>query len=727
MRRCNITAVVLRNLKRAIGSILLVFILIEQSPHAVPISAVLSPVDAYLFCRTDDIDVGTPEAAIHLIQGFDSHDFISGDYCTAIDRVTRVQFVCLNTPPDTIIIRYRKSAKAVSGSSLIISINGKRVGSAPSSDDWHDYELTVNERTIHPFTNVLTIETPKETASTDIFFDLDLIRFMYPDRNSPMDSVIKHIDSQNGWFEIPNQYGIRIENIVQSNDTLFFEMEPELRGFISGTLRSDGIASHTFHVFNTVLDQKLVDQYQIKIGPSFARSETAIQLTVTNEDNGDPRPIRIRFLHKRTSDGSPKPTQQPVLPIKPKPNVIVFVLDSLRADALSAYGQPNPYTPNLDRVSQLGYQFSNDTSAAPYTTSSTASLMTGVEPEDHQVFKIGQHIPDYLPTLAEKLSAAGYTTAAISTMPSIAGEFGFKRGFDHYIELYDSAHYAVDVADVASQFQKLIDVLSIQKPFFLYVHIREPHLPYTPPAPYNQLWSDYQPWMYLMDQSVLSNIITRRKMLDLNEINALKVMYHSGVRYVDTYIGLMIRLLMSHQLWDQAIVTITSDHGEAFYEHSYMFHNETVYQEMISVPLLLTGNALQMSRSLIDPIPWGTTKLHHLIDSLPTQHQIHLERYPESRKWIQSTGLTFEGPIAYYMGHLKFIGKKRLFWLAEIYDLNTDPEEQTNIAQDYPVLCQMFQHHMEFRKVSQDVQPTHPELSPERRRELEALGYLETE
>jgi arylsulfatase A-like enzyme len=184
------------------------------------------------------------------------------------------------------------------------------------------------------------------------------------------------------------------------------------------------------------------------------------------------------------TEGGGSPRVGPVLqrPDREPRNVLLIVIDTLRADRLGIYGSGRDLTPAMDALGAQGIVFENVVAQSAWTSPATASILTGTDPTTHGVRRLGDTIDTAVPALAEVLGANGYATAAITTNINVRAELGFDRGFASYRYLPESEARKGFYAQAAEVQAEAIDWLDAQagRPFFLYLHLSEPHAPYAP-------------------------------------------------------------------------------------------------------------------------------------------------------------------------------------------------------------------------------------------------------
>lgn len=310
-------------------------------------------------------------------------------------------------------------------------------------------------------------------------------------------------------------------------------------------------------------------------------------------------------------------------PDDPRPNVVVILVDTLRRDALGLYGNPRPgVSPHLDAWSTAAVVFDRAHSTAPWTVPSTGSLLTGLLPPHHGKGVARDSDTTFLPDVqlvAEHFRAAGYATGMASNNPLIEPGAGFARGvdsFDHRA-LDETQTFGGERITAAAR-----EWLSAQGgPFFLYLHYFDPHYRYQAPPPYTRHFvSDElaatEPDLLLAAQGdavgLRARLLGRHRGVDPTvgprELEWLHALYDAEVRYVDQCIRDVFDHLDALGVADDTVVVVTGDHGEEFLEHRFLAHGHTLYQELLAVPLLMSGPGIQPRRedhpvSLIDVSP----------------------------------------------------------------------------------------------------------------------------
>lgn len=257
-----------------------------------------------------------------------------------------------------------------------------------------------------------------------------------------------------------------------------------------------------------------------------------------------------------------------------KPNVMIIMIDTLRADHFSYRGYERETTPFMDSLARSYLDFRKAFAAAPWTPPSVASILTGYYPSGHghlphQNKKLainrGNVLSPSLDLISELLQKAGYQTIMVSSNPWITEEFGFNQGFDqfHYI-------YKANAKTILAKSKKVLSGLNKKEPFFLFVLLFDPHNPFEPPAPYNKMFE--------------GDLKNRTYTPELNkEIRG----YDGEIRYTDDQLKLFFDFLKENNLYKNTDIYIVSDHGEQFRERGSLGHGKMLHQEETLIPLIV--------------------------------------------------------------------------------------------------------------------------------------------
>ena len=267
-------------------------------------------------------------------------------------------------------------------------------------------------------------------------------------------------------------------------------------------------------------------------------------------------------------------------------NVLFLVVDCLRADYVDVNkNDAKGLTPFLKDFSKRGVNFEKMITQSSWTKTSVASIITGTYPFTHNVTKILHKIPKELPTIAEVYRDAGYQTGHFTSNPYLSSGTGYEKGFNI------SGFINSDDGDLLNEeIIKGVDA-NIDKPFFFYVQYMDPHQPYTVHTAEGK--KEKEKVMRKFQAGLRS---TGKVDISTDELKILKELYAGEVRYSDSVIGNLIKHLEVNRLLEKTIVVLTADHGIELMEHGGLYHSAKLYNEMISVPLIIVGPGVKKDR-----------------------------------------------------------------------------------------------------------------------------------
>lgn len=320
------------------------------------------------------------------------------------------------------------------------------------------------------------------------------------------------------------------------------------------------------------------------------------------------------------------------------PNVLIVVIDTLRADRLGAYGHQGGLTPFLDLLARRGTLFEHAYAASSWTVPSVASVLTSRHLTQHQVSTFFSRLAEEEVTFPERLRDAGWITAGFSANPNVRVESGFGQGLD---ELWNEPTPHVDVRGDALRAQALARLdrtwnRHAGSPAVLYLQYMEPHEPYDPPEPFRSRFvvdDDGKPFdmeaaIRASVASVLPGagrdatgkppdaadavraILARGRPVTDEELAPIKLLserrtrrlYEGDVASADDQMRRLFDELERRGFLDNAVVVLTSDHGEEFGEHGGTSHGRTLYEESVRVPLILMGAGVPAGRRVAENV-----------------------------------------------------------------------------------------------------------------------------
>jgi len=403
------------------------------------------------------------------------------------------------------------------------------------------------------------------------------------------------------------------------------------------------------------------------------------------------------------------------------PNVVLITIDTVRADHVGCYGDRQAHTPTLDALASQGVLFRTAVTPVPLTLPSHCSIMTGAYPPLHGVRdNLGYTLGDSPVTLATMLKQKGYVTAAFVAAEVLDPRRGLNQGFVTYscpfhqkvgrnnplvFNLPDVRRPAAEVVNDALAWMAA-EPRGAGKPFFVWIHLYDPHLPYDPPEPF---------------RSLLPN------------------RYDGAIAYADNEVGRYIDYLKQHTLYDSSLIVAASDHGEGLGEHGEATHGYFVYDTTVLVPLIIKPPAsagiaprhvdapirtidiaptvLQMLGSPPAPTMQGSSLLSLMMGKTtasPSGGAYCETFYPSEFEWSPLRALR--------TGHYKFIQAPK----PELYDLEADPHETHNLFQTRRDVALELKSQFESlaARITPRQAPQRTPVSPADAEMLASLGYF---
>lgn len=289
-------------------------------------------------------------------------------------------------------------------------------------------------------------------------------------------------------------------------------------------------------------------------------------------------------------------------------NVLIYIIDALRADHLSCYGHRRPTSPHLDALATdpLAVRFSRAFSPSTWTKPVAASILSGCYAPAHGVRTRNDLFTRAVPRLSALLQSAGYRTFGVSTIGNVSSSLGFAAGFDRFVDLYKEASLAsrrrvsntgawklyfeedttvvLPLAEDVNEFALAWlneQVNPSPAPWFMFLWALDPHDPYYPPPGFDR-WND-PGYRGRIDGSAESV----RRVRNRADVQRLVDLYDGEIAYTDEQFGRLIARLRELGLYDDTLIVVAGDHGEAFGEHGDFVHGHLAYEEVMHVPLII--------------------------------------------------------------------------------------------------------------------------------------------
>jgi arylsulfatase A-like enzyme len=284
-----------------------------------------------------------------------------------------------------------------------------------------------------------------------------------------------------------------------------------------------------------------------------------------------------------------------------RPNVLLVVIDTGRADRFSFDGYARQTSPEIAILASEGAVYEQARSPAPWTLPAHASLFTGLHPSAHGADSGHLKLDDRFPTLAEEFRDAGYRTVAYAANPWVGRQYGLDRGFDGYEELWKGTpaeETDAGAGRINARVSRWLEwrrstAAAREQPFFMFINYLEPHLPYDPPEPErSRMLSPGADPLAVKRLRQFKHPDEVKFILGLGglepgDLPLLSDLYDGEIAYVDRRVGELARMLKQDGLLDGTVVVITSDHGEAIGDHGFLDHKMNLYEELLRVPLVV--------------------------------------------------------------------------------------------------------------------------------------------
>ena len=392
-----------------------------------------------------------------------------------------------------------------------------------------------------------------------------------------------------------------------------------------------------------------------------------------------------------------------------RPVVILISIDTLGAKHTSVYGYERQTTPGLERFAADAVVFEQAVTAQSWTLTAHVSLLTSLYPDTHRV-SFERALAQEHPLLPELLGREGYVTLGLVNNPYLNPAVGYGRAFDLYN--FDHEHADERQRRIKRSVEESHQILErwidggLPRPFFLLYHLIDAHadwrdMPYEAPAPFADRFVPPELRDVRLSHSqgarasITRQIINGTVNLSARECAWAEALYDGGVAYTDHHLGRFFDLLRSYDLYDDALIVVTSDHGEEFLEHGRMFHTQG-YEECVKVPLLIkfprnkfAGRRVPNQVHLIDVMP---TILDVIGLSSPEHAEGHSllpviegQSHPESIVFAKGENYSMTPDDVYVARSERW----KLIWRmasdrTELYDLKNDPGEQNDLASARP-------------------------------------------
>lgn len=416
-----------------------------------------------------------------------------------------------------------------------------------------------------------------------------------------------------------------------------------------------------------------------------------------------------------------------------RPNIVLYLVDTLRPDRLGCYGNPNGLSPHLDRLARNGVVFRRAIAQSSWTKPSVVSILTGMGPMQHGVNGRRSVLADDATTMAESLAAGGYQTAGFASNAYLTEQAGFAQGFESYLFRFARS------GEITDEVISWLDRRDDERPFFLYVHTIDPHAPYEPSRPFREKFAAQVDDLETGTVDHIRAIAARTVDVSSETVADLLSLYDAEVAENDESFGRLIDALDQREVLATTLVVFVSDHGEEFQEHGVLGHGWDLHGEVLTVPLVVRAPG-GVEGLRIDHLVQHVDVLPTILDfaglAAPTDHdgrslRAEIVGSRPSRSGVLATSyMAYEGRegIAVEVDGWKVIEPLSQNFLSGrvLYDTSSDAAESVNKAEDRAVLAGFLASiaRRELRRMPHAADESVLEEDGETTRALEALGYI---
>jgi choline-sulfatase len=433
---------------------------------------------------------------------------------------------------------------------------------------------------------------------------------------------------------------------------------------------------------------------------------------------------------------------------EPVKNVIVYLIDTLRADHLTAFNpQTRVRTPGLDGlVAQGAAVFASAHTQENWTKPSVATLLSSLMPWEHHAITTEAVVPRDIDMLPEILEKHGFYSGAFIANGYVSEKFGFKQGWDTWRNYVREGRYN-RAEFLAADAVAWLDARPASLPFFLYMHAIDPHVPYKPTGQFMSLY-DPEPYNGVVDFSDDNTLLEKIKIgsikLKDRDKRRLEALYDSEISYHDLHFKTLLTALEKRNLADNTMIVVVADHGEEFWDHGSVGHGHSVYEELLRIPMVvrvpgLTDQPMRIESSsgLVDVLPTVMEALGLPLPANLSGRSLMPELRGDALDAPRVTVSGFmDGWRTAVVGRLKLIQRteKRVM----LHDLGSDPREQVDVAAQRPISTRYVRGQLGLAlHASEPVQAgsssgkkRHKEekttIDAETEAQLRALGYIGT-
>ncbi len=695
-----------------------------------------------LLWDTGCVDLGTKSSRSHLLGSWSPNKTArNGTTFAASYEPSAVEFKALNIKDRSIKVHCRTQSPAAVEIKPVL--NGVELAANGIGGRWQDWEIDVPGNSLHLGNNLLSFKRPDKNVAMDvdsICFEsspgsrdsLDTLRAA-SEAPAKQEPLIMPPDSMlNLYFKTPHkgrlrlQYGLQKES-SEHGSAVRFDIFLEDQNGTKATLISEPVQYGYF--FSPSRSHEInLDRYENK----------AVRISMRISSMAG-KPVPSAVLVERALLSYPKvaahkiPTQTSIDPT----NVFIYLVDTLRADHLEPYGYRKPVSPRLEEFAHDAVIFDRAYAQTTWTRSSIACIQAGVFQSSHMIEDRADVLPDFLPTIQSTLKSHGYFNYGFVTNSNVSPVFNFGKHFDKYFRLGESKvkrGLSTNSAELFQIVEQAVKNTTNRDLLYMYIHAMDPHQPYTPDVAY--------PGKLLVPEC--EGIKGKNE----QSRDCIIALYDGEIYNSDFYFGKFIDLLRELNLYQDALIIFTADHGESLGDHGAAHHGKTLYEAEIRVPLLIkfpgnrfAGKRVPQTVRHIDIFPTmldlfsftvpkcvqGKTLLPMITGNRQEDHPVFSELLLDDAN-KKSIVYGNHKVIASY-GMNKNSGED--FVLYEMYDVVTDGGELRDVSNQNQILFGYLRMELDkwskqqMKRRSALKKPKEAVLDDETKDILRALGYLQ--
>lgn len=396
----------------------------------------------------------------------------------------------------------------------------------------------------------------------------------------------------------------------------------------------------------------------------------------------------------------------------PRPNIVLLTIDTVRADHVGCYGATGVSTPMLDSLARDGIVFGRAVAQVPLTYPSHSAIMTGLYPfqngaQDFTSLPLNSRFP----TVAQTLRDKGYATGAVVSSFALDHSWGLARGFDFYDDAFSPESYKKrDLGLVERKAEESVTHAlgwlerTPKRPFFLWLHLYDPHSPYNPPEPFRSKYAGH--------------------------------LYDGEIAYADQQLGRLLDWLKKSHLYEQTLIIVVGDHGESLGDHGEKEHGFFVYNATVQIPLIVKPPKYSAYKPGTNETVVETTAIAATIQRFGgITREIQGQSPPLPIRSTDAEAVAYSETFypfnSFGWSPLHSLQTARYHFIdapsVELYDVVTDPEEKDNLAATKTAVVAVLRRKLQDLLEKMPYKPesgASSELSPEAQEKLRALGYV---